>query len=171
MGCAVVVGVAGLMGCVVVVGIVGVAGLARVAGLACLMGVAGLLVHLLFFSQVIADITEPVAGVAWLDFEGFIDDRIEEVAVVRNDEKGAIELLEGLAEDRLRLHVEVIGRLIENKEVTGVEEHFGEGKSTALSTREDFYGFEDIVSGKKEASKKGSESRVGMATGNRLHLF
>ena len=60
---------------------------------------------------------------------------LKEVSVVGNDDKGSVIADKGGFEYVLGHHIQVVGRLIENKKVHGGEQQLGKGKSGFLSSR------------------------------------
>ena len=55
-----------------------------------------------------------------------VGEALEEVAVVGDDDEGTRILEEGILEDVLGVHVEVVGRLVEDEEVGGCEQQLGQ---------------------------------------------
>ncbi len=111
-----------------------------------------------------------VAGVdvdaAVFDLEDAGGEAVDEVAVVRDEEDGAGELFDGVEEHVFGAHVEVVGRLVEQEEVGGRDEHAGEGVAVALAAGEHAEGLEDVVAGEHEAAEEiaerdGVDARVG----------
>ena len=114
--------------------------------------------------EVVGEIAGEHTGIfAGAEFEGFLDDVVEEVPVVGNDEEGAGVVDEGLLQDVLRLHVEVVGGLVENKEVGGADEHADEGDAGTFTTGEDADLFEDVVAFEKEAAEDVASGHFGAA--------
>src|SRR5262245_23093898 len=63
-------------------------------------------------------------------------DAVEEVAVVRHDDRAAGERLERLLEDAQRLEVEVVRRLVEDEHVAALLEQLGELEAVPLAAGE-----------------------------------
>lgn len=111
-----------------------------------------------FFGFNLVEIVGEVAGehsgvFLWAKFHRFLDDGVEEVPVVGNDEEGAGIVDEGFLQDVLRLHIEVVGRLVENEEIGRTDEHANEGHTGSLTATQDAYFFKDIVAFEKEAAE------------------
>ena len=60
---------------------------------------------------------------------------IEEIAVVAHHDERSVEVLQGLLEHILGLEVEVVGGLVEDKQVHGLQQELENGQSGALSAR------------------------------------
>lgn len=93
----------------------------------------------------------------------FLDDGVEKVSVVRNDEEGAGVVDECFLQDVLRLHVEVVGGLVENEEVGGADEHANKGDAGTFATTQDADFFEDIVPSEEEAAEDIARGHGGAA--------
>ena len=116
------------------------------------------------FVEVVGEVAGEHAGIfVGAEFHRLLDDGVEEVPVVGNDEEGAGVVDEGLLQNVLRLHVEVVGGLVENKEVGGADEHADEGDAGAFTTGEDADFFEDVVAFKKEAAEDVAGGHFGAA--------
>ena len=64
------------------------------------------------------------------------DEAVEEVAVVADADERAVEVLERLLEDVLRLEVKMVGRFIKDEEIDGLKQEFHQGQAGALAARE-----------------------------------
>ena len=64
---------------------------------------------------------------------------VEELTVVRDDDSGAVEGLDGFLEHVFRGHIEVVGGLVENQEVDGFQQQADHGQTAALTATEHFY--------------------------------
>lgn len=116
------------------------------------------------FVEVVGEVAGEHAGIfARAEFEGFLDDVVEEVPVVGNDEEGAGVVDEGLLQDVLRLHVEVVGGLVKNKEVGRADEHADEGDAGTFATAEDADFLEDVVAFEEEAAEDVAGGHFGAA--------
>ena len=136
----------------------------------CRRGLAAFQVFLLFlFVEVVAEVAEVEFGVlALAELEGLFDAGVEEGAVVGDDDDGAFVVLDGVLEDLLRLHVEVVGRFVENKEVGRADEHADEGDAGALAAGENADLFENIVSAEEETAEEVADLGGSLAAGDFL---
>ena len=64
------------------------------------------------------------------------DQSVEEVTVVRNQDERAVVVLERLLQDVLGLHVEVVGRLVEDEKVDRLEQQLDHAEAHALASRQ-----------------------------------
>ena len=62
------------------------------------------------------------------------DQTIQELTVVRNDDGSTVEGLDSFFQHILRWHVEVVGRLVENQQVHGLQQQTNHSQSTTLTT-------------------------------------
>ena len=84
------------------------------------------------------------------DDKELVDDLIEEVAIVGDDEHGAVVGVEGGFEDFAGGHIQVVRRLIHEDGVGGVEDHFAHGDTGAFAAGEDADFFIGGVAGEEE---------------------
>src|SRR3984893_8293429 len=61
---------------------------------------------------------------------------IQKEAIVRDDDRAAREIHQGLFEGAQRINVEIVGRLVEQKHVGAQFQHFGEMHAVALAARQ-----------------------------------
>jgi hypothetical protein len=73
---------------------------------------------------------------AVFDGERPLGDRVDESAIVRDDEDGSLELLERRLQDLAALEVEVVRGLVEDEEVRARLDQERKAKPSALATRE-----------------------------------
>jgi len=116
----------------------------------------------LFCTSLLAEeVVLVVAGVdvdaAVFDLEDARGEAVDEVAIVRDEEDGSAEAANRVEEDILGAHVEMVGGLVEEKEVGWGDEHLGHGVAIALAAGEDSEGLEHIVAGKHEAAEERSQ--------------
>src|SRR5581483_5545410 len=116
--------------------------------LAVLAGLRGVLDAGLGVAALLALLVDLVAALAERDRRGLAflgrelerhdvrGDAVEEVAVVRDDDRAAGELLQRVLEDSKRLEVEVVRRLVEDDDVAALAEEFRELDAIALAARE-----------------------------------
>ena len=64
------------------------------------------------------------------------DKTVEELTVVADDDGSAVESLDGFFQNILRLHIKVVGRLVENQQVDGFEQQPDHGQAAALAATE-----------------------------------
>ena len=87
-----------------------------------------------------AQIVFVVAGVdvhgAVLDLEDARAERVEEVAVVGDEDDGAGEVADGFEQNFLGAQVEVVGRLVEQQEVRRADEDAGQRVAIAFAAGE-----------------------------------
>ncbi len=88
-----------------------------------------------------------------------------------NDEEGAGVVDECFLQDVLRLHVEVVGGLVENEEVGRADQHADQGDAGALAAAEDSDFFEDIVAFEEETAEDIARGHLGAARLDLLHRF
>ena len=72
------------------------------------------------------------------DFRHLGSQLVDEVPIVRNEDKRAAEVPEGFEQHFFGIEIQVIGGLIEKQHVGGVQQHFSESKATLLSTGKHF---------------------------------
>src|SRR5438128_7891735 len=60
----------------------------------------------------------------------------EELAIVRHEEHGAVEVLERLYQHLLRREIEMVRRLVEDEEIRWIEEHAREDEARFLAARQ-----------------------------------
>ena len=85
---------------------------------------------------------------------------VEELTVVAHDDSGAVECLDGFLQHILRLHVEMVGRLIENQEIHRFEQELDHRQTTALSSTQHL----DILLGSFATKHKGTQQIVHLET-------
>ena len=88
----------------------------------------------LFIFQEFVDAAEVFADTLVPEFVDFRDETVQEVTVMADDDEGAVKVDERLLEYVLGFHVEVVGRLVKDKEVDGFEQKFEDGKTGAFAT-------------------------------------
>ena len=82
-----------------------------------------------------------------------IGEPLEEIAVVGNQDECARVLEERVFEDILRIHVEMVGGLVEYQEIGGSEEEFGEGETCLLATGEHLHLLVDVLLVEEETAE------------------
>ena len=87
-----------------------------------------------FVFQEFVDAAEVFADALVAEFVDFCDETVQEVTVMADDDEGAVKVDERLLEYVLGFHVEVVGRLVKDKEIDGFEQKFEDGKSCSFAT-------------------------------------
>jgi hypothetical protein len=118
------------------------------------------------FPEVVVEISREEAAFAWLYFEDAVDDGIEEVAVVGDDEVGALVGHERSLKDSFAGDIEVIGGFVEDEEIGGLEQEAGKGKAVFFSTGEDVNRLIPIRFREKKGSKDGADVSGGVKVGD-----
>ncbi len=110
-------------------------------------------------------------GLAAADLDDLRGELVHEVAVVGDEDERAAVVLEGLEEDLLRVEVEVVGGLVEEEDVRGLQEHLGEGEAVALAAGEDGDLLVDVVPLEEEAAEDRPEHGAHRDGARRGHLL
>ena len=92
-------------------------------------------------------------------FEHARGEVVDEVTVVRDKDHRAGEILQRVQQDILGAHVEVVGGLVEQHEVAGLEQHAGQRVAIALAAREHADLLEHIVAGKEKRTQDACAAR------------
>ena len=87
-----------------------------------------------FVLQEFVDAAEVFADALVAEFVDLCDETVQEVTVMADDDEGAVKVDERLLEYVLGLHIEVVGRLVKDKEIYGFEQQFEDGKSCSFAT-------------------------------------
>ncbi len=91
---------------------------------------------------------------------------IDEVAVVGDENQRPLIALERIEQDFLGLQVEVVGRLVEEQQVGGLEQQDGQGQAVALAAGEDTDLLVDIVAMEEEGAEQVAQFRHHVEGGN-----
>ena len=117
-----------------------------------------LLVHGLLLGQLLGALQLEVgvaAGVfvelAVLDVDDAVDDRIEEVAVVRNQHQRALIALEPLLQPDDGIQIQVVGRFIEQQQIGAAEQGLGQVQAHAPATGEATHRRVELIAPKAQA--------------------
>ena len=86
-------------------------------------------------------------------FKNFGGQSIQEVSIVRHQDERAIKSLEGILDDVLSLHVEVVGRFIENQKIDRLQKELDHSQTGFFTTRKHLHFFVDVVAFKHEGSE------------------
>ena len=79
------------------------------------------------------------------------------VAIVRDEDDGAGEGVDGFEQDILGAQIEVVGRLVEQQEIRRADENLGQGVAIALAAREHAERLEDIIAGEEKAAEQAAQ--------------
>ena len=118
----------------------------------------GDVVTLLQTAEPFVDTAEMLADLAAAKLIDLADKAVEEVTVVADDDSGAVEGLHSLLEDVLGRHVEVVGGLVEDKEVDGGEQQAYHCQARPLTTGEDT----DLLLGDLTTEHEGTQQVVDL---------
>src|SRR5699024_922889 len=86
------------------------------------------------------------------DFPYLIGRFTDKIPVVRNEYIAPLVLMECIYEPLYRLHIQMVGRLIQQEKIGFGNNSFGQGYPCFLSSRQNLYLFKDIISGKQKGS-------------------
>ena len=81
-------------------------------------------------------------------------DGADQVLVVGDEDDGAVELLEGTLEDVDRVDIEMVGRLVEQEQRVGRDEHLRQREAGALAAGEHRDALVDIVAVEEERAEQ-----------------
>ena len=105
-------------------------------------------------SQELIDASDVLTHLSTTKFIHAAHKSIKEITVVAYHNHRAIELLHGILQHILRLHVEVVRRLVQNQEIHGFEQKFNHCQTTALTTRQHLHVLVACLTTKHECSKQ-----------------
>lgn len=86
--------------------------------------------------QEVLDSAQVGFNLAVAKLKGQCAESFHEFPVVRDDDQGAVELQQRLLEHVFGGHVQVVGGLVKNQEVDGIQHQLAKGKSAAFATRQ-----------------------------------
>ena len=89
---------------------------------------------------------------------------IEELAVVRDKDGGAVKGADSLLQHILRLHVEMVRRLVEDEQIDGFEQQANHCQSAALATREHFHFLLRLLAAKHEGTQNVVDAQTDVAS-------
>ena len=98
-------------------------------------------------------------------------ERVDEVAVVADDDDGAFVAVEGVKEYLAALHVEVVGGLVEEQQVARPEQHLGEGGAVALAAAQYRNLLLGVITREEEGAEDAAAAWNGVEGGVGLHLL
>ena len=85
-------------------------------------------------TQVIVNAAQVLTNLAATKLIYLIYQAIEELTVVAHDDGSAVECLDSFLQYILRLHIQVVGRLIENEQIHRLQQQLDHRQSAALAT-------------------------------------
>src|SRR5579859_2769661 len=97
------------------------------------------------------------------DFENTRCQLVNEIAVVRNEDHGAGELLQRIQQNVFGAQVEMVCGLVEQQKVRWMQQHAGQRVTVALAAGEHTYGLKDVIFRKKKAAKQVAQLSLGGA--------
>ena len=92
------------------------------------------------------------------------DEAIEELAVVRDKDGGAVKGADSLLQHILRLHVEMVRRLVEDEQIDGFQQQANHCQSAALATREHFHFLLRLLAAKHEGTQNVVDAQTDVAS-------
>ena len=102
----------------------------------------------------LVDAAEVLTHAAMAKLVDLADQPVEEVTVVAHHDKGAVEILKRLLEDILGLEVQMIGGLVEDKQVDRLKQQLEDGEARTLSTRQHLDLLGRLVAAKHEGAEQ-----------------
>ena len=99
------------------------------------------------------------------DFEDARGQLVDEIAVVGDKDDRAGVLHQRFEQDVFGAQVEVVGGLVEQQEVGGVQQHFQQRVTIALASGEDADTLKDIVSREKETAEQAAQFGLRRGSG------
>ena len=85
-------------------------------------------------TQIIVDAAQVFTNLAATKLIYLIYQTIQELTVVAHDNGGAVECLDRFLQHILRLHIQVVGRLIENEQIHRLQQQLDHRQTAALTT-------------------------------------
>ena len=89
----------------------------------------------------------------------------QEVPVVADDDERAVVVHQRLLQHVLGLHVQVVGGLVEDQQVVGVEQEFAQGEARLLSSRQDLDLLVHVLAAEEERAEQGTDLFADLALG------
>ena len=121
--------------------------------------------HLALGEEVI-DIAGEGGHLVVLELIDFGGEPLEEVTVVGDEDEAALVLEQGVLEHVLGGHVEVVGGLVEDKQVEGREQQFGQCQSCLLAAGEHAHLLLGVFRVEEEAAEDGADFGPDVAHGH-----
>ena len=90
---------------------------------------------------------------------------VEELTVVRDNDSGTVEGFDSLFEHVLRCHIEVVGGLVEDKQVDGFQQQANHSQTTALATAEHLDFLVGSLATKHESTQYVVDAQADIALG------
>ena len=101
----------------------------------------------------------------------FIDQRIQEAAVVGDDAKSAGVFCERTLQNLLTLNIQVISRLVHDQEVGRVQQHANQSHARFFSAGKDADALKNVITMEQEAAQQTAHDRERLARGGLFHTF
>ena len=102
------------------------------------------------FFQIVVVIAEVFLHAVRAHLDNAVGHAVDEVAVVRDGEDGAVEILQSAFQHFAAVHVQMVGRLVEKEEVVALEHQFAQRHAALLAAGEHGDLLVDVVAGKEE---------------------
>src|SRR4030042_3800638 len=126
---------------------------------------------LLFFIKIIIVVSRVNTGDSLIDFDDFIRDFIDQVAVVSDEADRPLKLLQGHLQYISRGNVAMAGRFVKEKEVGRLKKHLCQNQTALLSTAQHRNSLINVISAKKKSSQDRSQFRLTFVGGNGEEFF
>ena len=117
-------------------------------------------------SQEVVDSTDVLTYLSTTKFIHTAYESIEEITVVAHHNHCPIKFLHSVLQHVLRLHVEMVGRLVENQEIHRFKQQLYHGQSTALTTRQHFHKLVACLTAKHECAKQVANLQTDVTFGH-----
>ena len=98
------------------------------------------------------------------ELEDLGDQTVEELTVVADDDGRTVEGANGLLQHVLRGHVEVVGRLVEDKQVYWLEQQANHGQTTTLATAQNTHLLVGSLTTEHERTEDVVDTQTNLAT-------
>ena len=86
------------------------------------------------------------------DFEYSCGQLVDEIAIMGDENRSAVIVAQCFKEDVLGTHVEMVGRFIQQQEISRIQQHPQQGVAVAFAAGKHANAFENVVVGKQETS-------------------
>ena len=96
----------------------------------------------------------------------FGNQSIKEFTVVADDNGCSVKRHDGLFKHILRLHVEMVCRLVQNKQIHRLKQQFYHGKSATLAATQHFHSLVRLFTAKHESTKNVVDTQANIALGH-----
>ena len=126
---------------------------------------------LLFFIKIIVVISRIDMGDSLIDFDYFIGNFIDQVAVVSDEADRPLKLLQGHLQYISRGNVEMTGRFVKEKKIDRLKKHLCQNQTALLSTAQHRDSLINVISTKKKSPQDGSKFGLTFVGGNGEEFF